>query len=67
MAARRNFARLHSKVRLKADGCPVYFFTQAQAEDYLKRAGFRVDSHEILGQLHCIRSTAILSQRSGQY
>ena len=47
------------KVRLKADGCPVYFFTQAQAEDYLKRAGFRIDSHEILGQLHCIRSTAI--------
>jgi 2-polyprenyl-3-methyl-5-hydroxy-6-metoxy-1,4-benzoquinol methylase len=47
------------KVRLKADGCPCYFFTQAEAEDYLKRAGFRVDSHEILGQLHCIRSTAI--------
>jgi 2-polyprenyl-3-methyl-5-hydroxy-6-metoxy-1,4-benzoquinol methylase len=47
------------KVRLKADGCPVYFFTQAQAEDYSKRAGFRIDSHEILGQLHCIRSTAI--------
>ena len=46
-------------MRLKADGCPVYFFTQEQAEDYLKRAGFRIDSHEILGQLHCIRSTAI--------
>jgi 2-polyprenyl-3-methyl-5-hydroxy-6-metoxy-1,4-benzoquinol methylase len=47
------------KVRLKADGCPVYFFTQSQAEEYLQRAGFRVESHEILGQLHCIRSTAI--------
>ncbi len=47
------------KVRLKADGCPVYFYTQEQAEDYLKRAGFRVDSHVILGQLHCIGSTAI--------
>jgi 2-polyprenyl-3-methyl-5-hydroxy-6-metoxy-1,4-benzoquinol methylase len=47
------------KVRLKADGCPVYFFTQAQVEDYLQRAGFRFESHEILGQLHCVRSTAI--------
>jgi 2-polyprenyl-3-methyl-5-hydroxy-6-metoxy-1,4-benzoquinol methylase len=47
------------KVRLKADGCPVYFFTQAQVEDYLQRAGFRFESHEILGQLHCVRSRAI--------
>ncbi len=47
------------KVRLRADGCPVYFFHLEQVEDYLKRAGFRVDSHEILGQLHCVRSTAI--------
>jgi len=47
------------KVRLKADGCPVYFFSLPQVEDYLQRAGFRVDSHEILGQLHCVRSTAI--------
>jgi ubiquinone/menaquinone biosynthesis C-methylase UbiE len=47
------------KVRLKADGCPVYFFTQAQVDDYLQRAGFRVESREILGQLHCVRSTAI--------
>lgn len=45
-------------VRLKAAGCPVYFFTREQAEDYLQRAGFRTESHEILGQLHCIRSTA---------
>ena len=47
------------KVRLKADGCPVYFFTLAQVEDYLKRASFGQQSHEILGQLHCVRSTAI--------
>jgi len=46
-------------VRLKADGCPVYFFTLPQVEDYLQRAGFRVESREILGQLHCVRSTAI--------
>ena len=32
------------KVRLKADGCPVYFFSLPQVEDYLQRAGFRVDS-----------------------
>jgi 2-polyprenyl-3-methyl-5-hydroxy-6-metoxy-1,4-benzoquinol methylase len=47
------------KVRLKAAGCPVYFFTQEQAENYLKQAGFRVETHEILGQLHCIRATAV--------
>ena len=47
------------KVRLKADGCPVYFWHLAQVEDYLQRSGFRVDSREILGQLHCVRSTAI--------
>ncbi|MGC1647421.1 MAG: methyltransferase domain-containing protein [Candidatus Sulfotelmatobacter sp.] len=47
------------KVRLKADGCPVYFWHLAQVEDYLQGAGFRVDSREVLGQLHCIRSTAI--------
>ena len=47
------------KVRLKADGCPVYFFHLAQVEDYLQRAAFRVESREILGQLHCVRSTAI--------
>lgn len=47
------------KVRLKAAGCPVYFWHLAQVEDYLQRAGFRVDSRQILGQLHCVRSTAI--------
>jgi len=47
------------KLRLKADGCPVYFFTLPQVEDYLKRAGFRVETHEVLGQLFCVRSTAV--------
>jgi 2-polyprenyl-3-methyl-5-hydroxy-6-metoxy-1,4-benzoquinol methylase len=47
------------KVRLKVDGCPVYFFTLAQVQDYLQRAGFRVESHEVLGQLYCVRSTAV--------
>jgi SAM-dependent methyltransferase len=46
-------------VRLKAAGCPVYFFTLPQVEDYLRSAGFRVDSREILGQLHCVRSSSI--------
>jgi 2-polyprenyl-3-methyl-5-hydroxy-6-metoxy-1,4-benzoquinol methylase len=46
-------------VRLKVAGCPVYFFTQQQVEDYLQRAGFRVESHQVLGQLHCIRSTSV--------
>ncbi len=45
------------KVRLKADGCPVYFFHLDQVKDYLQRAGFRVESNEILGQLHCVRSS----------
>ncbi len=47
------------KVRLKADGCPVYFFTLPQVEGYLQRAGFRVESREILGQLHCVRSSTV--------
>jgi 2-polyprenyl-3-methyl-5-hydroxy-6-metoxy-1,4-benzoquinol methylase len=46
-------------LRLKVAGCPVYFFTQQQVEDYLQRAGFRVESHEILGQLYCVRATAV--------
>jgi 2-polyprenyl-3-methyl-5-hydroxy-6-metoxy-1,4-benzoquinol methylase len=47
------------KVRLKVDGCAVYFFTLPQVEDYLNRAGFRVETHEVLGQLFCVRSTAV--------
>ena len=47
------------KVRLKADGCPVYFFTRPKVEEYLQRAGFHMDTHEILGQLHCVRSSVV--------
>lgn len=47
------------KIRLKAEGCPVYFWHLPEVEDYLGRAGFRVESREILGQLYCVRSTAI--------
>jgi SAM-dependent methyltransferase len=46
-------------VRLKAAGCPVYFFSRPQVEDYLQRAGFGVESHRILGQLHCVRSRTV--------
>ena len=47
------------KVRLKAAGCPVYFWRMDQVEDYLKRAGFRVESSETLGQLFCVQSVPI--------
>jgi 2-polyprenyl-3-methyl-5-hydroxy-6-metoxy-1,4-benzoquinol methylase len=46
-------------VRLKAAGCPVYFWHRAQVEDYLQKAGFRTESYEILGQLHCLRSKTV--------
>lgn len=46
-------------VRLKVAGCPVYFWDLPRVEDYLQRSGFRLDSDEILGQLHCVRSTAV--------
>jgi 2-polyprenyl-3-methyl-5-hydroxy-6-metoxy-1,4-benzoquinol methylase len=47
------------KVRLRVDGCPVYFYTLPQVAECLQRAGFRVDTHEVLGQLFCVRSTAV--------
>ena len=47
------------KARLKVAGCPVYFWHLPEVENYLESSGFRVDSREILGQLHCVRSTAI--------
>jgi 2-polyprenyl-3-methyl-5-hydroxy-6-metoxy-1,4-benzoquinol methylase len=46
-------------VRLKVAGCPVYFFHLKQVEDYLKEAGFQVESNQVLGQLNCVRSKAI--------
>jgi SAM-dependent methyltransferase len=46
------------KVRLKAAGCPVYFWTRQQVDDYLTRAGFRVVSCEVHGQLYCVEAAA---------
>ncbi len=47
------------KVRLKVAGCPVYFWRQAEVESYLDRAGFQVESCELLGQLYCIRARPV--------
>ena len=47
------------KVRLNMAGCPVYFWTRPQVEEYLNRAGFRVSSWEQYGQLYCLESKAI--------
>jgi ubiquinone/menaquinone biosynthesis C-methylase UbiE len=47
------------KARLRVAGCPVYFWTRPQAEDYLNRAGFRAASWEQHGQLYCVESKAI--------
>ncbi len=44
------------KARLKVAGCPVYFWTRSQVDDYLRRAGFGVESCEIYGQLYCVES-----------
>jgi ubiquinone/menaquinone biosynthesis C-methylase UbiE len=46
-------------VRLKAAGCPVYFWTRPQVDELLNRAGFQVVSQEIHGQLYCIESRAV--------
>jgi ubiquinone/menaquinone biosynthesis C-methylase UbiE len=47
------------KVRLNMAGCPVYFWTRPQVEEYLNRAGFRVSSWEQYGQLYCAESKAV--------
>jgi len=47
------------KARLRVAGCPVYFWTRPQVEDYLNRAGFRAASWEQHGQLYCVESKAI--------
>jgi ubiquinone/menaquinone biosynthesis C-methylase UbiE len=47
------------KARLKVAGCPVYFWTRPQVEDYLNRAGLRAASWEQHGQLYCVESKAI--------
>ena len=45
------------KQRLKLAGCPVYFWTLPQVEEYLHRAGFVVSSLERYGQLFCLEAT----------
>ena len=47
------------KMRLKAAGCPVYFWDRKQVENYLQQAGFAIESCEILGQLFCVQAKAI--------
>ena len=47
------------KQRLKMAGCPVYFWTEKQVDDYLGQAGFRVESREIHGQLFCVEAAAV--------
>lgn len=47
------------KIRLSALGCPVHFFSRDQVYRYLEQAGFRVDSCEVIGQLHCASATAV--------
>lgn len=44
------------KARLKIAGCPVYFWTRSDVEEYLRRAGFGIESCEIYGQLYCFES-----------
>jgi SAM-dependent methyltransferase len=47
------------KQRLKLAGCPVYFWTLSQVEEYLRSAGFVISSSEIYGQLYCVEATAV--------
>ena len=47
------------KQRLKVAGCPVYFWTREQVDEYLRRAGFAVTSCEIYGQLYCVEAKAV--------
>lgn len=47
------------KVRLQAAGCPVYFWTRRQVDDYLTKAGFRVLSCEVHGQLYCVEAEPV--------
>ena len=47
------------KRRLKVAGCPVYFWTHEQVEDYLTKAGFSIESSEIYGQLFCVQSKTV--------
>lgn len=57
---RANTARAAIRtMRLGALGCPVYFYSRDDVYRHLEQAGFRVDSCEVLGQLHCATATAV--------
>ena len=47
------------KIRLKVAGCPVYFWSYSQVEDYLRRAQFAVKSCETYGQLLCVEAVPV--------
>ena len=44
------------KLRLSAEGCPVYFYHRSQVGELLERSGFRVASWTTLGQLYCVEA-----------
>jgi cyclopropane fatty-acyl-phospholipid synthase-like methyltransferase len=44
------------KVRLKLKKVDVYFYTESEIRDLLKKAGFKHCSLETIGQLHCVTS-----------
>ena len=47
------------KIRLKVDGCPVYFFRKGQIRKLLKDAGFEMVSCEVVGKLYCVEARPI--------
>ena len=47
------------KIRLKVDGCPVYFFRKGQIRTLLKDAGFEMVSCEVVGKLYCVEARPI--------
>jgi len=55
----RTFRARLRKARLTVAGCPVYFWSRTEVDEYLKQAGFRVDSCEVHGQLYCVEASAV--------
>jgi SAM-dependent methyltransferase len=44
------------KLRLSAQGCPVYFYRRSRVDELLRQSGFRAVSWETIGQLHCVEA-----------
>ncbi len=42
------------KIRLLLRGCPVFFYSESQLDELIKKAGFKRYESEIIGQLFCI-------------